>query len=498
MVSLGHEGSTMYEAKEKLPTQQQCPQQLSPTSSRKQKTVPSDAVRNDLDPEHEHDHSHNQNPIHIYNREHDHDHKFDCAATNLIQSCALADWGEALEEQCSRRLPSVLCARQWHLIRLFTYLFTMTMTMTTTPIGEKPLGSSAPGGYLASFVLGNGTSLNNGGLSSSPKKTPPSGSPSGKNTPPSSTTPNGKKAPPSKPAMYQKGSSLRMGSTGRAGTFGSRGLGSFGGTTPLIGAMRNRPIAQPSAEQEHTFADLTLTYVRCLENINQQVYSLPGAIDGSAQIPAITDAISNAYVKTNQDIGRMESAMEAGSCAVTCMIIKAAGTLHLIAANAGDCRAVLYSGPPGSKRAIRLTQDHKPHAQVCPTEIARVCNAGGCVLWGRVQGCLAVSRAFGDRALQPYVIADPHVLTRVINPEADSFIYLVSDGVTDIIEDAAGCLIVKEQLSRGASAAQAAAALVQAAYQQGSADNISAVVICIGRRRVPSMLRADSRERRAR
>jgi serine/threonine protein phosphatase PrpC len=47
-----------------------------------------------------------------------------------------------------------------------------------------------------------------------------------------------------------------------------------------------------------------------------------------------------------------------------------------------------------------------------------------------LQGCLAVSRAFGDRTLQPFVIADPHVQARELDPDVDSFFYLASDGVT--------------------------------------------------------------------
>lgn len=81
-------------------------------------------------------------------------------------------------------------------------------------------------------------------------------------------------------------------------------------------------------------------------------------------------------------------------------------------------------------RAVRLSEDHKPHPNVCPSEISRINDAGGCVLWGRVQGCLAVSRAFGDRTLQPYVIADPYVQGRPIDPDTDAFFYLASDGVT--------------------------------------------------------------------
>jgi hypothetical protein len=36
-------------------------------------------------------------------------------------------------------------------------------------------------------------------------------------------------------------------------------------------------------------------------------------------------------------------------------------------------------------RAIRLSEDHKPQPNVCPSEITRINDAGGCVLWGRVQ-----------------------------------------------------------------------------------------------------------------
>lgn len=43
-----------------------------------------------------------------------------------------------------------------------------------------------------------------------------------------------------------------------------------------------------------------------------------------------------------------------------------------------------------------------------------------------------MSRAFGDRTLQPYVIADPHVLCRPLDIDQDLFFYLVSDGVTGV------------------------------------------------------------------
>lgn len=56
------------------------------------------------------------------------------------------------------------------------------------------------------------------------------------------------------------------------------------------------------------------------------------------------------------------------------------------------CAHVQTSG--GVRRALRLSEDHKPHPNVCPAEITRICDAGGCVLWGRVQVC-AVGQVAG-------------------------------------------------------------------------------------------------------
>ncbi|KAL6754068.1 phosphatase 2C-like domain-containing protein [Haematococcus lacustris] len=219
-----------------------------------------------------------------------------------------------------------------------------------------------------------------------------------------------------------------------------------------------------------------------LQNINRQIADV--CARSPDDVRAMQTAIHHAYVNTNNEIGgRMDAAMEAGSCAVTAFVTRVQGRPYLLCANAGDCRAVLYTQlANGTRRAVRLSEDHKPQPSVCPSEITRITDAGGCVLWGRVQGCLAVSRAFGDRTLQPYVIPDPHVLGRPLDPDADLFFYLASDGVTDMVDDALGCNVIAEQLHKGCNTTQAAAALVSAAYQKGSCDNISVLLVRIRRR----------------
>lgn len=306
---------------------------------------------------------------------------------------------------------------------------------------------------------------------------------------------------------------------GRVGSYNARGV-----STPLshtMPSMMGRPGRAPgiSSEQEMQLGEAVIVYgsstFQGLRDYQEDtiaflpgVNSMAGAVyDGHGgdqvsrelervllqnmvrnvadqdSIPAIQAAISQTYVATNREISlRMAAAAEAGSCAVTFLITRAAGALHLFCANAGDCRAVLFTGPQGGKRPVRLSEDHKPHPQVCPQEIRRVTGAGGCVLWGRVQGCLAVSRAFGDKTLHPYVIADPYISTRQLNLDQDSFLYLASDGVTDMVDDLTGCQVVADQLARGSSTSQAAQALVSTAYQKGSSDNISVVVVKLRRR----------------
>jgi hypothetical protein len=40
-----------------------------------------------------------------------------------------------------------------------------------------------------------------------------------------------------------------------------------------------------------------------------------------------------------------------------------------------------------------------------------------CFISSLLKGCLAVTRAFGDRSLQPYVIADPDIKYRPVDIE---------------------------------------------------------------------------------
>lgn len=79
---------------------------------------------------------------------------------------------------------------------------------------------------------------------------------------------------------------------------------------------------------------------------------------------------------------------------------------HIIVANCGDSRAVLYRG----KEPMSLSVDHKPNRE---DEYARIEASGGKVIqWNghRVFGVLAMSRSIGDRYLKPWIIPEPEVM----------------------------------------------------------------------------------------
>lgn len=201
-------------------------------------------------------------------------------------------------------------------------------------------------------------------------------------------------------------------------------------------------------------------------------------------------AFTKCFLKVDDEIGGKASleplAPETvGSTAVVAIVCSS----HIIVANCGDSRAVLYRG----KESIPLSVDHKPNRE---DEYARIEAAGGKVIqWNghRVFGVLAMSRSIGDRYLKPWIIPNPEVMF-VPRTRDDNCLILASDGLWDVMTNEEACDLARRRillwhknngvslpLQRGEGidpAAQAAAEyLSNRAMQKGSKDNISVVVI---------------------
>ncbi|EQC35853.1 CAMKK/CAMKK-META protein kinase [Saprolegnia diclina VS20] len=161
-----------------------------------------------------------------------------------------------------------------------------------------------------------------------------------------------------------------------------------------------------------------------------------------------------------------------GSAAIMALLLNVEDGLQLVIGHVGDCRAVLCRGP----EALSLTVDHKASNAI---EKERIEKAGGFVHNGRLDGILAISRAFGDLAHKSdgHLIAVPDITTEMIEPE-DEFLLLASDGLFDVITSQQAVNFIRRKLRNHGDVQLAAQELVLKAQEYVSHDNISAIVIC--------------------
>ncbi|KAH7832867.1 hypothetical protein Vadar_000818 [Vaccinium darrowii] len=146
-------------------------------------------------------------------------------------------------------------------------------------------------------------------------------------------------------------------------------------------------------------------------------------------------AIVEAFRQTDADYLNEAKGQQkdAGSTASTAVLLGD----RLLVANVGDSRVVACRA--GS--AVPLSIDHKPDRS---DERQRIEQAGGFVIWAgtwRVGGVLAVSRAFGDKLLKPYVVAEPEIQEEEI--DGVDFIIIASDGLWNVLSNQDAVTIVQ-------------------------------------------------------
>ncbi|KAA8540019.1 hypothetical protein F0562_026711 [Nyssa sinensis] len=195
-------------------------------------------------------------------------------------------------------------------------------------------------------------------------------------------------------------------------------------------------------------------------------------------------AISETYQQTDMDFleSEKDTYRDDGSTASTAVLV---GN-HLYVANVGDSRTVTSK----AGKAIPLSEDHKPNRS---DERKRIESAGGVVMWAgtwRVGGVLAMSRAFGNRMLKQFVVAEPEIQDQVIDEEFELLV-LASDGLWDVVpnEDAVSLARTEEEPEA------AARKLTEMAFTRGSADNITCIVVKFHHQKTdPADLKHDQKE----
>ncbi|CAD6193896.1 unnamed protein product [Caenorhabditis auriculariae] len=176
----------------------------------------------------------------------------------------------------------------------------------------------------------------------------------------------------------------------------------------------------------------TLIDTEQFEKVTASLKSNNGVLSDEC-LKLMEEGIKHGFLSLDERIRQKLDTNRSGSTAV-CAILT---PTHIIIANLGDSRAVLSR----SQEPAFGTEDHKPYND---KERQRIEEAGGSVMIQRINGSLAVSRAFGDfeyknvpglPAVQQLVSPEPDVYVLKRNHEKDEFMVLACDGVYDVMEN---------------------------------------------------------------
>jgi integrin-linked kinase-associated serine/threonine phosphatase 2C len=194
----------------------------------------------------------------------------------------------------------------------------------------------------------------------------------------------------------------------------------------------------------------------------------------------IEEAIKKGFDKTDGTILQKaeKEKWPHGTTVVVGLIID--NTLYI--ANAGDSEAVLAQEEDGKGlTAVLLTEKHKPNA---PEEKKRIEEAGGQVVFGRVLGSLAVSRALGDmdfkhpynRAEGHFVSGDPYIQKLELTPK-NPFLVIACDGLWDKVTYEEAVEFISKAKAEGKDPTETSQLLAKHSLDLGSFDNVTIIVV---------------------
>jgi len=181
-------------------------------------------------------------------------------------------------------------------------------------------------------------------------------------------------------------------------------------------------------------------------NLAEKIIKEPHYISGD-----YSQAIKKGFLGLDYDLKTDPEFLEdASGCTAVCTLIT--HDKRIFCGNAGDSRAVL-----SVKGVVKeLSFDHKPQNT---DEYARIYKAGGFVEYGRVNGNLALSRAFGDFEFKQNMTLPPEEQAVTANPdvtehqltEEDEFIVIACDGIWDCMTSQDVVSFVRIHIAQGDS-----------------------------------------------
>eukprot|EP01080_Neovahlkampfia_damariscottae_P012155 gene12155-5645_t len=185
-------------------------------------------------------------------------------------------------------------------------------------------------------------------------------------------------------------------------------------------------------------------------------YQLDSKITSSSELMASDEMIRKSYLETDSDLEKhcLQEGIFPGTTCCTVFVKRIGDDIEIICPNVGDSRSVLCK----MGETVPLSYDHKPTNE---NEKKRILASGGFVEFGRVNGTLAVSRAFGDisykdnKKIKPEeqaVSAEPEInrvklnLKDVQESSEYTFIIVACDGIWDVMRNEDAVEYVKKQL----------------------------------------------------
>jgi serine/threonine protein phosphatase PrpC len=239
----------------------------------------------------------------------------------------------------------------------------------------------------------------------------------------------------------------------------------------------------------HGGAAMSKAVAGTLEEAVTAGFKARGEKSSSVSVETFKEAIPSAYIDLDKRLhAKVVSGVleESGTTAVCVFVTKT----HIVCANTGDSRAILVRGG----KAEALSEDHKP---TDPEETRRIFAAGGVVHLGRVDGDLAVSRAFGDFRYKDNprikdwkdqrVSVYPDIVVKERDPTKDQYIVIACDGIWDVVTNDEVATHVSTLAQHGMAAPDGLAHfLIDQCLRRGSRDNMSVIVVKLDAAPAPS------------
>ena len=141
-------------------------------------------------------------------------------------------------------------------------------------------------------------------------------------------------------------------------------------------------------------------------------------------------------------------------------------------ANLGDSRAIIMYK---NGKFQQISEDHKPDHK---KEKRMICEKGGFVSGGRVNGILAMSRSVGDCPIARYLCPIPDIYEGSLRNF--QFIVQTSDGLLDVLSNYDLCLRIRTMLSRKVQPSRVLQTVVQESLCKNACQDNMAIILITG------------------